>query len=506
MKNKNVIYIISNLFFLISFSITIFAQTGWIENEKDYENILKKNIQATFGTKLPLRVDLSKYVPSVINQHESGVCVGMSTAYYMRTMLEAISKNITDKDEIDKLAYSPSYLYNLIKNPKDVDCKEGTELKKAFDVLKTQGVVPYAQQKFPDCSNNPNLSVNPDSKIIEYVRLFSLADGSENIDLITKKALSENTPVVVGLSLTESINSLNDNNNFWRNFWRKIMKFFGVSVFENIGLWNPEDSPNIGGHAVCIVGYDNAKFGGAFKIINSWGENFGEEGFFWVKYDDYKRQVKNGFQAFLKVKKDKNEVVTAADVEFIFSASGSRDMKFMLDDVGSSDSSQNNESIKTYLLLNPQPSGTTYRFSAFIDSTTDYTYFYILSGNSMMLDKTEKIYPFDEFESAILSRNTRLILPPEDRPHFQLTPPTGVEYVLFLFSEKPLDNMDNYLGKIRKNKGSFASRVTQAFGDELVSASQINYKTNKMGFEAKGGKTGSIIPILVSFRHVPKRF
>lgn len=491
------------LLFLLSISSTTFTQTGWLENEKDYEKILKKNLKATFGTKLPAKIDLSKYAPSVIHQDDSGVCVGMSTAYYMRTILEAISKNITDKDEIDKLAYSPSYLYNLIKTENDPDCKKGAEFKRAFDSLKVRGIATYAQQKFPNCSNDLSMKVNPESKIIDYVRLFSLADGSENTDLITKKALSENTPVVVGFMLTESINQLNQNG-FWKNLWRKIMAFFGVKVFEEIGLWKPQNSRNTGGHAVCIVGYDDAKFGGAFKIINSWGKNFGEEGFFWVRYVDYKKQVKNAFQAFLPVKSSNNKIVTAADVSFIFSVRGieNSDIKFILDETKSTDSSN---TIKTYLLLDPQTSGTTYRFSAFVDSTTDYTYFYIINGNSNLLEETQKIHPYNAYESTILSRNTRLYFPINDQVHYQLDRTIGVEYLLFLFSDKPL-NIDNYINKIRENKGTFATRLTQTFGNELVPASQIDYKTNKMGFEVKGGKTGSIIPILVSFKHVARRF
>lgn len=490
---------------ILSISNLVFAQTGWIEDNESYEKILKKNLQATFGTKLPASVDLSKYTPSVINQDDSGVCVGMSTAYYMRTMLEAISKNITDKDEIDKLSYSPSYLYNLIKQPDDFDCKAGTELKTAFDSLKTKGVTTYAQQKFPKCANDLSLHPSPTSKIIEYVRLFSLADGSENVDLITKKALSEYTPVVVGFLLTESINRLQENG-FWKNLWKKIMAFFGIKVLEDIGLWNPENSPNTGGHAVCIVGYDDAKFGGAFKVINSWGKNFGEEGFFWVKYADYKKQVKNAFQAFLPIKKNKNEVATAADISFIFSARGieNSNIKFILNEDEISSASKSG--IKSYLLLDTQTTGTTYRFSAFIDSITDYTYFYIINGSANSLDLTEKIYPFDKSESAILGSNTRITLPPEDQPYFKLSPPTGIEHVLFLFSNKPLDNIDDYIAKIRNGKGSFAERIIQAFGRDLVSANQIKYKTNKMGFEVKGEQTGSIVPILVSFQHVSRRF
>jgi len=38
-----------------------------------------------------------------------------------------------------------------------------------------------------------------------------------------------------------------------------------------------------GGHAVCLVGYDDAK--GAFLVRNSWGTNWGLGGYFWMAYD-----------------------------------------------------------------------------------------------------------------------------------------------------------------------------------------------------------------------------
>ncbi|MET0049533.1 MAG: C1 family peptidase, partial [Candidatus Thiodiazotropha sp.] len=41
----------------------------------------------------------------------------------------------------------------------------------------------------------------------------------------------------------------------------------------------------LGGHAVTLVGYDYNKFGGAFKIINSWGTEWGDNGYFWMPYN-----------------------------------------------------------------------------------------------------------------------------------------------------------------------------------------------------------------------------
>ena len=53
--------------------------------------------------------------------------------------------------------------------------------------------------------------------------------------------------------------------------------------------WEPKQSDKLepgsfGGHAVLIVGYDDEKQ--AIKILNSWGSDFGNNGFFWIKYED----------------------------------------------------------------------------------------------------------------------------------------------------------------------------------------------------------------------------
>ncbi|MDB9882893.1 hypothetical protein OAD66_07145 [Bacteroidia bacterium] len=47
-----------------------------------------------------------------------------------------------------------------------------------------------------------------------------------------------------------------------------------------------------GGHAICVIGYDDYKAGGAFQIMNSWGSEWGVNGIGWVPY--------NAFQYFTK--------------------------------------------------------------------------------------------------------------------------------------------------------------------------------------------------------------
>ena len=43
---------------------------------------------------------------------------------------------------------------------------------------------------------------------------------------------------------------------------------------------------------MCLIGYDDKKGGGSFQIMNSWGADWGDKGFFWIKYEDFPLHVK----------------------------------------------------------------------------------------------------------------------------------------------------------------------------------------------------------------------
>lgn len=44
----------------------------------------------------------------------------------------------------------------------------------------------------------------------------------------------------------------------------------------------------LGGHAMCIVGYDDTLHGGSFIVRNSWGTNWGDNGYCYMPYTMYK--------------------------------------------------------------------------------------------------------------------------------------------------------------------------------------------------------------------------
>jgi hypothetical protein len=64
-------------------------------------------------------------------------------------------------------------------------------------------------------------------------------------------------------------------------------------------VWQPDQTDysqqGFGGHAMCVIGYDDKLAGGSFQIMNSWGPEWGENGIGWVRYADFKEFVREAY-------------------------------------------------------------------------------------------------------------------------------------------------------------------------------------------------------------------
>ena len=96
-------------------------------------------------------------------------------------------------------------------------------------------------------------------KIKQHTRLFK-DDDIWNFKLAqVKKALANKKPVVIGIVCSKSF-------------------------FDTKDVWDGNTTDFRGGHALCIIGYDDTYQGGAVEVMNSWGKEWGKEGFGWIKY------------------------------------------------------------------------------------------------------------------------------------------------------------------------------------------------------------------------------
>lgn len=223
---------------------------------------------------LPERVTLEQYAPQRLNQGKQGSCVAWSSAYSARTIMRARETG----ENPDQIAFSPSFLYNQI----GLDNCQGSYIIRAMESMNKVGALPL--KKFPyneeDCTSQPQqyqLQEASAYKINGFNRLSKSGDDYKVDMLAIKQNLAQGAPVVIGAMVGGS--------------------FMGEMKGQKV--WIPSRSDyskmGFGGHAMCVIGYDDYLEGGAFQIMNSWGTEWGENGVAWIRYKDFDFFVKEAY-------------------------------------------------------------------------------------------------------------------------------------------------------------------------------------------------------------------
>lgn len=282
---------------------------------------------------------LEKYLPHTMDQGASGMCMAYSMAT-CRTILYARNNNITDINIISSEAFSPYYIYFKYKSTLGEDWQGGlslyTERINQFGYAKLKDIeypyyYPFSQHALWDFSLPSYVDLDIQSiKEEKFDNIFAIYSNSkdsvnEKISMI-KSELSKERPVLFGFyPLPDSWNNIK--NEYWSDtikvaclaydkMWND--KFISDDECDNLtndpySLCNkhkPDDYYESGGHAMVVIAFDNDKYGGSFQIINSWGNDFGDNGKVWVPYKDFVKYA-YGIQSFDKKRKsvfDKNVV------------------------------------------------------------------------------------------------------------------------------------------------------------------------------------------------------
>lgn len=268
-----------NLFVMLFVSFLGYGQGLVLSTPEEKASFKSYNIDNLgFADLLPFASSLETYVPPVKFQ-DGGTCVGFASFYYgLSTMYNA---KFDLKTPEEKLAHSfdPYFIYSYVFNDSDT-CDEGLSFYDGFQNLKDLGTKKLFFPPFSDC--NTKWSVEALESISVYTKPYAIKEyysldknkypAKEVIEAI-KGSIYNKTPVITGFKFVASMDSYSSNN------------MLGV---KNDGLWEPKAYEEVtSGHALCVIGYNDNKFEGAFKIVNSWGEDYGDNGYLWVKYDDF---------------------------------------------------------------------------------------------------------------------------------------------------------------------------------------------------------------------------
>ena len=200
-------------------------------------------------------------MPEAGDQGRQGSCTAWATIYAAGTYTY---HNKTAKNYSDTGNLSPAYTYNQITKGNCI-C---TSFLDHLYLLKTQGASVLRSMPY-----DPSECIKqPDSLQTENAMNYKISGWEKvnlhNIELI-KRAINKKRPVLFAITPDEGFNHL-----------------------QYPYVWNKHLGTSNDSHALVITGYSNSR--NAFRIMNSWGNRWADNGFAWIDYSFFLENVIEG--------------------------------------------------------------------------------------------------------------------------------------------------------------------------------------------------------------------
>jgi C1A family cysteine protease len=226
--------------------------SGWKRDKFDPRDVAYRPRRKRTGTLVDLRPQCPK---PIYNQKALGSCTGNAVGFGYH--FEEFKQGVKDP-------FMPSRLF-IYYNERVLDGTvgedAGSEIRTGIKTIAKDGVCPetmwpYVISKF---KNKPTPACYKEALKHRAITYMRVAQDLKNL----KACLSEGYPIVFGFNVFESFESPE------------------VAKTGMVPMPLPKEK-NIGGHAVVIVGFDDERQ--VFIVRNSWGEDWGDQGYFYMPY------------------------------------------------------------------------------------------------------------------------------------------------------------------------------------------------------------------------------
>ncbi len=207
--------------------------------------------------RVPGSIDYTAQMTPVRDQGDEGTCVAFASVVGV--------KEYFDRKEYRKcIELSPRYVYSFCKQLDGIPDEEGTYPRIAMKVLLKKGVCPERYWPYTPHQRDgykPGADKQaPIFRIKAYARIKGVLE--------MQRSLVVNGPFLAGVQVFEG--------------------WFGKTAARSGRIPMPgKGEEPVGGHAICIVGYDETTR--SFKFKNSWGKGWAEAGYGYLSYNYMQR-------------------------------------------------------------------------------------------------------------------------------------------------------------------------------------------------------------------------
>ena len=264
----------------------------------------------------------SKYFPEIDTQGSLNSCTTWATAYYQMTY--AVNKALDRDGKLDENVMSPTWVYNLINQGEN----QGTFYSDALLILSEVGCVPITTVPIENYENGDNIvSMNAYKenwlearkyRVKEYYTIDLKNDMYDTV--FTCNTDADLDMIKKALATGEVLSATTYSDKWNKQTIEKSQYNMGNDKYIEQSIITRCDGNGYGAHRITIVGYDDniwvdinqngiVESGekGAFKIANSWGTWYDNDGFVWMSYD--------ALNAVSSVKDSENVTLTSSQRE-----------------------------------------------------------------------------------------------------------------------------------------------------------------------------------------------
>jgi hypothetical protein len=443
---------------LISLNMQVHAQrygTGLVFNDNNYA---KAKIRAKFSSgdfeNLPVAHSLKSYCPAPGNQLQLNTSPAWAIGWSANTILENRQSELTKSDN----PLSPAYLYHQARSMDDQNCEAGLDLYETLEFFKTYKVE-YFEQFLEFCPKYlpQNLQPRTDGKILDYRKLYEFNQLKTLKLNAVKKSISQNLPVVAGMHCPPSF-------------------------FKARDLWQPAElmSFELPGQALCVIGYDDEKYGGAFEVMNSWGKDWGNNGFTWIRYDDFLNFARYAYEMFYMTD-DEEKARFSGSVELKLNTNNPILMEGLSKGI--------------FRSVHPFTTGTYFRIYLKIENPVFVYVFGVDQAHQVF-----RIFPYAENISPVLVYETdELTIPGEDN-YIEVIGDPGQEVLCILYSKEAID-FDHLMKSLARFPGNLYENLDALLHGKVIDPNDIDWKNDSISFEVKN-KSRSAILIQIQINHI----